>query len=153
MQALVPRCLVQIHGCGAECRGTHLSWAPAGIILRTPEYCVVHHITKEHDGRPRHLPAQVDRLFDWTTHTDAPIQDSFAGQKPHVQTEFRQRYDESKLNLNEQVGPGAALPAGCGRGPLPGSPFHIGTRDLQSFPGLPRRASHARPASYGLWET
>eukprot|EP00208_Stichococcus_sp_RCC1054_P001979 CAMPEP_0206140654 /NCGR_PEP_ID=MMETSP1473-20131121/10223_1 /ASSEMBLY_ACC=CAM_ASM_001109 /TAXON_ID=1461547 /ORGANISM="Stichococcus sp, Strain RCC1054" /LENGTH=1691 /DNA_ID=CAMNT_0053534881 /DNA_START=139 /DNA_END=5214 /DNA_ORIENTATION=- len=45
---------------------------------------------------------KVDRLFDWTAHKDAPIQDSFAGQKPHVNTEFRQRYNESKLNLNEQ---------------------------------------------------
>ncbi len=51
---------------------------------------------------------QVDRLFDWAAHKDAPIQHSFAEQKPHVQTEFRQRYNESKLNLNEQVGPHAA---------------------------------------------
>lgn len=50
--------------------------------------------------RPR---AQVDRLFDWQAVKDAPIRDSMAQQKEHVLVEFRQRFEQARLNLNEQV--------------------------------------------------
>eukprot|EP00884_Botryococcus_braunii_P012838 jgi/Botrbrau1/21555/Bobra.174_2s0055.2 len=45
---------------------------------------------------------KVDRLFDWESTKDAPIQDSLAKQKDYVQAEFEKRLKASILALNEQ---------------------------------------------------
>ena len=45
---------------------------------------------------------QIDRLFDWKSTADAPIQPTLAKQKEHVRREFEERLAQSILNLNEQ---------------------------------------------------
>ena len=55
-------------------------------------------------AEPDSLPAlvQVDRLFDWQAHANAPIQETLDAQKPHVRTQFQKQLDLATLNLNEQ---------------------------------------------------
>jgi hypothetical protein len=46
---------------------------------------------------------QVDRLFEWKTLGEAPIQASLEAQPKHVSREFKQRLDACILSFNEQV--------------------------------------------------
>ena len=64
-----------------------------------------HHLVETSPHRAPSCSPQMDRLFDWGTMKDAPIRDTLAQQKPHVVTEFRQRLQQSVLNLNEQARP------------------------------------------------
>lgn len=45
---------------------------------------------------------KVDRLYDWKVNPNLPIREAFKRQKPFVMDEFRNRFDEVKLQLNEQ---------------------------------------------------
>mmetsp|Transcript_29073 Transcript_29073/g.72845 ORF Transcript_29073/g.72845 Transcript_29073/m.72845 type:complete len:931 (-) Transcript_29073:481-3273(-) len=45
---------------------------------------------------------KIDRLYDWNTVKDLPIQQALAKQKKHVVEEFQQRWRASQTNLNEQ---------------------------------------------------
>uniref|UniRef100_A0A061RKG6 Eukaryotic translation initiation factor 5B n=1 Tax=Tetraselmis sp. GSL018 TaxID=582737 RepID=A0A061RKG6_9CHLO len=45
---------------------------------------------------------KIDRLYDWQSAPNLPIQQALAQQKPHVREEFAERLQASKLNLNEQ---------------------------------------------------
>ena len=45
---------------------------------------------------------QVDRLFDWQAHPNAPIQETLELQKPNVRLQFQKQLDLAVLNLNEQ---------------------------------------------------
>lgn len=44
----------------------------------------------------------MDRLFEWQSRPDAPFEASFKAQKDFVRKEFDQRYNQVKLQLNEQ---------------------------------------------------
>jgi hypothetical protein len=46
---------------------------------------------------------QVDRLYDWKTQPNAPIRTSFEKQAQHTMREFKERLDQAKVNLAEQV--------------------------------------------------
>ena len=52
---------------------------------------------------------QVDRLFQWDSKPNGPIQDALARQSRHTLDEFETRLAEMTLQLNEQ-----ARRAGCG---------------------------------------
>lgn len=45
---------------------------------------------------------KIDRLYDWETIPNNSFRDSFSKQKPSVQSEFQNRYDQIKVALAEQ---------------------------------------------------
>ena len=63
-------------------------------------------------GQPPCARVQVDRLFDWQAHTNAPIQETLDAQKPNVRLQFQKQLNLARLNLNEQ-GARPATPACC----------------------------------------